>query len=86
MVSKRTKSKRTIQPQGVQFEYFTSVNGIPFGILSEHNEFDFGEAGDPIHHFPHNRNIYCVTQRAGLNSSSSWFNLQLSNSYTSSNF
>lgn len=37
--------KLGIQPQSLWFEYFTSVNGIPFGILSEHNEFDFGEAG-----------------------------------------
>lgn len=54
--------KLGIQPQRLQFEYFTSVNGIPFGILSEHNEFDFGEAGDPTPHFPCNRNIYRVTQ------------------------
>lgn len=37
--------KLGIQPQSLWSEYFTSVNGIPFGVLSEHNEFDFGEAG-----------------------------------------
>lgn len=36
--------KLGIQPPSLWFEYFTSVNGTPFGILSEHNEFDFGEA------------------------------------------
>jgi hypothetical protein len=33
-----------IQPPSPWFEYFTSVNGTPFGILSEHSKFDFGEA------------------------------------------
>lgn len=86
--SVKTGSKRT---ESLAFshrawsDYLTSVNGIPFGTLSEHNEFDFGGAGDPLHCFSYNRNIYCVTQWAGLNSSNLWFYLQLSHSYTFSN-
>lgn len=54
--------KLGIQPRSLRLEYFTSVNGIPFGILQEHNEFDFRDVGDLIHHFSCKRNIYCVTQ------------------------